>query len=156
MQIANNCIVSLQYELTNDRGELLDRSPDNTPLVYLHGAAGILPALEAELTGKTSGDHFDLRVAPQDGFGDCRVDLINQVPREALAHIENLTVGMQIQGQNESGSRQFAVVAVDDDSVTLDGNHPLAGMNLRFEGQVVGVQAVTDDDMSNFSHGTDR
>ena len=84
MQIANDCVVSIHFELTNDRGELLDRSRDGEPLVYLHGISGILPALEEGLGGKSAGESFEVHIAPEDGFGTPQQELIAKVPRSAF------------------------------------------------------------------------
>ncbi len=153
MQIANDCVVSINFELTNDRGELLDRSRDGEPLVYLHGISGILPALEEGLSGKSPGDAFEVHIAPEEGFGTPQQELIAQVPRSAFPNAEELVVGMQVQGRSDTEERQFVVIAMDDASITLDGNHPLAGMTLCFRGDVVEVRPATEDELENWSDG---
>ena len=150
MQIANDCMVSIYFQLTNDAGELLDHSPDGQPLVYLHGVAGILPALERELTGKAAGDSFEVRISPEEGFGYPQPDLIVQVPREALPDGSEIAVGLQVRGRSESGEREFSITAVDETSVMLDGNHPLAGIPLCFRGSIVDVRSATEDELANW------
>ncbi len=155
MQIANDCVVSINFELTNDRGELLDCSRDGEPLVYLHGISGILPALEEALGGKSPGDAFEVRIAPEEGFGIPQPELISQVPRSAIPNGDDLVVGMAVQGRNDSEERQFVVIALDETWVTLDGNHPLAGMALCFRGDVVEVRVATEDELENWSDDRD-
>lgn len=151
MQIANDCVVSIHFELTNDRGELLDRSRDGEPLVYLHGVSGILPALEEGLGGKSPGESFEVHIAPEDGFGTPQQELISKVPRSAFPNGSELVVGMQVQGRSDTEERQFTIIAMDDESITVDGNHPLAGMNLCFKGSVADVRAATEDELENWS-----
>ena len=151
MQIADDCVVSIHFELTNDRGELLDRSREGEPLVYLHGVSGILPALEEGLGGKSPGESFEVHIAPEDGFGTPQQELIAKVPRSAFPDNPELVIGMQVQGRSDTEERQFMIIAIDDESVTVDGNHPLAGMNLCFRGSVADVRAATEDELENWS-----
>jgi len=153
VQIANDCVVSIHFELTNDRGELLDRSRDGEPLVYLHGVSGILPALEEGLGGKSPGESFEVHIAPADGFGTPQQELIAKVPRSAFPDSPELVIGMQVQGRSDTEERQFVIIAMDDESVTVDGNHPLAGMNLCFRGSVADVRQATEDELENWSDG---
>jgi FKBP-type peptidyl-prolyl cis-trans isomerase SlyD len=153
VQIANDCVVSIHFELTNDRGELLDRSREGEPLVYLHGVSGILPALEEGLGGKSPGESFEVHIAPEDGFGTPQPELIAQVPRSAFPDSVELAVGMQVQGRSDSDERPFTIIAMDGDSITVDGNHPLAGMQLCFRGSVAEVRAATADELENWTDG---
>lgn len=150
MIIDINRIVSIRYTLTNGEGEQLDRSPDGEPLVYLHGAAGVLPALETALAGKSAGDSFDVTIAPAEGFGEHQPSMIQSVPRSALLIEQELEVGMQITAQTEHGDRPVTITAMDDDSITIDANHPLAGMTLRFEGRVEDVRAATEEEIRHW------
>ncbi|CAG0938011.1 FKBP-type peptidyl-prolyl cis-trans isomerase SlyD [Gammaproteobacteria bacterium] len=151
MQIADRCVVSLEYRLSNDRGELLDSSPAGEPLDYLHGAEGILPLLEQALAGRSAGERFDITITPEEGFGEREARLIEVVPRAAIAHADQITLGMQVdrEGDATDGTppRRYVVTALDETTVTLDANHPLAGQTLRFEGQVVAVRAATAEEL---------
>jgi FKBP-type peptidyl-prolyl cis-trans isomerase SlyD len=153
VQIANDCVVSIHFELTNDRGELLDRSREGEPLVYLHGVSGILPVLEEGLGGKSPGESFEVHIAPEDGFGIPQQELIAKVPRSAFPDSVELAVGMQVQGRSDSDERPFTIIAMDGDSITVDGNHPLAGMQLCFRGSVAEVRAATADELENWTDG---
>lgn len=146
MEIADNCVVTIHYKLTNDQGELLDASAPDKPLAYLHGAAGIVPKLEEELTGKTPGDSFDVTISPMDGYGERRDELVQQVPREAFPESTEIQPGMVFAAKSADGatSQNFTVVEVNEATVTVDGNHPLAGVMLHFEGSIVEVRAATD------------
>lgn len=151
MRIANNTVVSIQFQLTNQAGQLLDSAPADAPLEYLHGAEGILPALETALTGMAAGDSFDITITPGQGFGERHAHLVEVLPRSALAMVESdqLAIGRQVERSDESGVKMnFVVTAFDDDTITLDGNHPLAGMELHFRGSVMGVREATAEELA--------
>ena len=145
MQVAVNCVVSINFTLQNDKGELLDASPKEAPLVYLHGGEGIIPALEACLAGKAIGEEFGLTIAPEEAFGPHQAELIVKIPRTSLPADLEPAPGMQVQAEDQQSgtARVLTVIDVSGDSVTLDANHPLAGMTLRFEGTIHDVRSAT-------------
>lgn len=149
MNIADRCAVSFHYTLTDDAGTVLDSSRDSEPLVYLHGAGNIVPGLEQAMTGRKPGDAFKVDVAPELGYGT-RVDaLVQQMPRTAFAGMPEPEVGMQFQAESNMGPVMVTVVAVDGDSVTLDGNHSLAGVTLHFDVEVVSVREATTEEIEH-------
>ncbi|MFQ5635634.1 MAG: peptidylprolyl isomerase [Gammaproteobacteria bacterium] len=150
MKIDHNCIVSIRYKLTNERDEALDESPEGEPLVYMHGAAGVLPALESALAGKGAGENFDVTISPAEGFGDHQPALIQTVPRSSFPDDVVLEVGIQINMHSDQGDQQATVTALNEDSVTIDANHPLAGMTLRFQGTVEEIRAATDEEIRHW------
>jgi FKBP-type peptidyl-prolyl cis-trans isomerase SlyD len=150
MNIQDNCIVSIHYTLTNQNGDMLDQSTDS-PLVYLHGGAGIVPALETELAGKTAGDTFDVTVSPDGGFGEHRAELLQQVPRQVVPDDIEVALGVQVELSDPQGLEQTgAITAFDDDSVTVDFNHPLAGMTLHFKGEVDDVRMASEAEIEQW------
>ena len=150
MDIAENCVVSINFRLTNDQGEVLDQSEEGTPLVYLHGAVGIIPALENELTGKSPGDSFSVTVTPEEGYGERQDQMVQQVPRTAFPEPDKLETGMQFQATAADGQTNLTVtlIEVGEDTVTVDANHPLAGMTLLFEGTVEDVRPATEEEIA--------
>lgn len=150
MEIANNSVVSIDYELKNDSGEVLDASAEGTPLVYLHGHRNIIPGLEQALEGKTAGDSLDVRIAPGDAYGELNEALKQKVPKDRFQGVDNLEVGMQFQASTDRGPISVRIVAVEGDEVTVDGNHPLAGEHLNFN---VTVREVRAADESEIAHG---
>lgn len=150
MEVAANCVVSINFTLQNDKGELLDSSSEGVPLVYLHGADGIIPALEAGLAGKAVGDAFSVTISPDQGFGAREAELIVDVPRGNFPEGQELAPGMQFQAEdpNSGDTRLLTITVVGEDSVTVDANHPLAGMTLSFEGTVHDVRAATQAELS--------
>lgn len=148
MRIANNCVVALKYTLHNETGSLLDSSPDGEPLEYVHGAAGILPELERHLAGKDVGESFDVSITPERGFGHRQPTLVEIISRAEWSEAHKMKVGDAVTRTAPDGAVQdFIITAMDADSVTIDANHPLAGMTLRFQGTVLSVRPATAADL---------
>lgn len=150
MQIANNSVVSIHYTLTNDGGDVIDSSAGSEPLVYLQGAGNIIPGLENPLAGKKAGDALTVRVAPADGYGEVVMELIQQVPKEMFQGSDTIEPGMTFQAQDQSGYMQrVTVTAVNDNTVTIDANHPLAGQHLNFDVTIVDVRTATQEELDH-------
>jgi FKBP-type peptidyl-prolyl cis-trans isomerase SlyD len=149
MQITKDAVALIHYTLTDDDGNTIDTSAGSEPLAYIHGNGNLIPGLERELEGKSEGDKLDVKIGPADGYGEHDKDLIQSVPRRALKGINNLHVGMQLHAQSEHGVRTVTVTQLQGDMVTLDGNHPLAGKNLNFKIEVVGVRAATEEELAH-------
>jgi FKBP-type peptidyl-prolyl cis-trans isomerase SlyD len=157
MQIAERSFVTIHYTLTDSKGEILDSSegPEGgEPLSYVHGQGMIVPGLEEALTGKAAGDHVKVTVSPEGGYGKREDALIQKVPRDEFPEGE-IEVGMRFRSHGPGGARILTVAAVDDDNVTLDGNHPLAGATLNFDVKVVSVREATENDLQGFGHSHD-
>ena len=148
MNIANQTVVAIHYTLTNNDGEVLDSSSGQDPLSYLHGSGGIIPGLERALEGKVSGDTMDVVVSPGEAYGEVNSQLIQVVPMDAFAGVEKVEVGMQFQTQGQDGGTMVIRVAgIDGDQVTIDANHPLAGVTLHFNVEVVDVREATSQEI---------
>ena len=156
MQIAKNKIVTIDYTLTDDEGVVMDSSKGGEPLAYVHGIGNIIPGLEAALEGKNPGDAFKVTIPPAEAYGERDEELVRVVSRHVFADVDDLEVGMQFQGRSGEHVREFAVAAIDGDDVTIDGNHPLAGVTLNFDVTVVGVRNATAEELSHgHVHGPD-
>jgi FKBP-type peptidyl-prolyl cis-trans isomerase SlyD len=148
--IGDNLVVSMHYRLTDASGEVLDSSVGSDPLNYLHGAGNIIPGLEQALVGKVEGDSLQVQVEPADGYGELNPELIQVVDRAAFQGVETVDVGMAFEARGPDGAAQRIVVAaVEGDQVTVDANHPLAGQQLNFDVQVVGVRAATEEEVAH-------
>ena len=149
MKIAKDKVVALDYTLRNDGGETIDSSSGGEPLAYIHGNGSILPALEAALEGREPGEKFDLRLAAKDGYGERQAELVQVVQRKSLATIGKIKVGTQFHAQVPGGARVMTITAVDKDDITIDGNHPLAGVDLNFKVEVVEVRDASPDELAH-------
>ena len=103
MKIANECVVSIHYTLTDSRGEELDSSRGAAPLTYVHGTRGLIPGLEQALEGREAGHGFQTSIEPQDAYGEINPALIQEVPLDLLSSIEDLQVGMRLQSRLPDG-----------------------------------------------------
>lgn len=149
MQIIANKVVVLDYTLTDDEGEIIDASKDGQ-FVYLHGANNIIPGLECALVDKTAGSKLSVKVAPEQGYGERNDSMVQVVPKDMFDADEDIQVGQQFHA--ESPDKQMitiTVTAVEGDQITIDGNHPLAGVSLNFEVEVIEVRDATEEELSH-------
>ena len=139
----------MHYKLNNGFGELIDSSQGGLPLVYMHNTAAILPALERELTGKRESDLFDLVIYPEDGYGYADESLIQEMPREMFATLGELSLEMRVNIKGENDESQLVTIKkIDEDTIVVDGNHPLAGQVLHFEVGIVSVREPTEEELA--------
>ena len=118
---------------------IIDQSTE-TPLKFLYGVGQIIPGLEKALAGKKTGDKLSVKVSPEEGYGEVDQALILTVPKTQLSAIPNLEVGLQI-GETQEG-KTFVIRSIAEDHAVLDANHPLAGVNLNFDVEVVGIRPL--------------
>lgn len=149
MKISENCAVSIHYTLTNGEGEVLDSSEGQEPLAYLHGAGNIIPGLENALEGKTVGDKLNVSVKAADAYGIHDESMIQQLSAEMFGGVDNIEVGMEFHAETEHGLQVVTVTAVDGDQITIDGNHPLAGVDLTFDVEVTEVRQATEEELDH-------
>ena len=148
--IKQNSVVTMHYELKDSEDQILDSSKDQDPLVYLHGAGNIIVGLEEQLLGKAAGDNVDAVVSPEKGYGMPVDALVQTVPKEAFGEeIEKVEVGMRFQAETEQGPVPVVVTAMDDATVTVDGNHPLAGKELHFHVSIVEIREASAEEIEN-------
>ena len=154
MQVTKDKVVALDYTLSNEQGQVLDSSQGRGPLTYIHGVGGLIPGLEKELEGKSAGDQVKCRVDPEQAYGQHNPNMVQKVPRTAFRTQNELKPGMQFQAQTPQGSVLVTVTNVGDDEVTVDANHPLAGMPLNFDVKVVDVRDATAEELQHgHAHG---
>jgi len=142
MHVAKDRVVSLDVELSDIWGNLIEHPPE--PVQYLHGEYGdIFPLVEAALEGKTLKDRVDVRLEPDDAYGEYDEELLRVESLEEFP--EGLEVGMRIEGKVEGEEEPvlYTITDIAQGKVVLDGNHPLAGMALRFVATVVDVRPAT-------------
>jgi FKBP-type peptidyl-prolyl cis-trans isomerase SlyD len=150
LKIQDNLVVTIHYKLNDDAGNLLDSSEGEEPLAYIHGTESLVPGLEKALKDKTVGDSFKVRVETADAYGEISSDLIQVVDRDAFKEVEPLEVGMEFNSQGEDGTIQMIEIkAIEDEKVTIDANHPFAGMNLNFDIEIIGIREATAEELDH-------
>ena len=142
-------VVSIAYVLKGDVGEVLDKSTEDDPFVFLMGVEAVVPGLERALTGKSEGDEFTVTLQPEDAYGDRSPDLIGEVARSQFPADLQLTPGLRFQGEVAGGIRMFTVQGVEKEKVTIDANHELAGKVLSFDVKVLSVRPATEEEISH-------
>lgn len=148
MQIAKNTVVTLTFELLDAQGNMIEKA--ESPIVYLHGGfQGIFPLVEQTLDGKKVGDSCEVRLAPNDAFGEYDAKLVQVETRDKFP--SDIAVGMQFEGRGEESGHTivYTVTDVAADKVVVDGNHPLAGQTLNFNGTVTEVRVATGEEMEH-------
>ena len=150
MNVEDKLVVSIHYKLTDGSGNEIDSSSGGEPLAYLHGADNIVPGLERELTGKSVGDRVQVTVAPEDGYGPVQEELVQTLAREVFQGVDEIEAGMQFEAKSPDGHSQVVTVkAVSDDGVTVDANHPLAGVTLNFDVTVESIREATEEELTH-------
>ncbi len=148
--------MTLDAELWDLWGQLIERSEE--PLQYLHGGYGdIFPAVETALEGRSTGARVEVRLEPEDAFGDYDAALLKVEPRESFPRATEL--GMRFEGRafgDEEPDRVYTVTDIAAGKVVLDGNHPLAGMALKFVARVVAVRPASAQEMEHRSAEDER
>lgn len=155
MKIENGRVVAIDYTLKAEDGSTIDTSEGDEPLHYLHGSGQIVPGLESALAGRDVGEKVAVTVKPEEGYGPRRDDRVLTVPRSSLPEGPDPEVGMQLEAVGRRGEHVVLwVTEVKDETVTLDGNHPLAGQTLYFDVEVKEVREATSDELKHgHAHG---
>ena len=129
MQIEDKRVVTLAYILKDNDDNIIDQSDDGS-FCYLHGASNIIPGLESALAGKLSGDELSVSIPPEEAYGVREDEKIQNVPREMFPPEQEIEPGMQFHAQSPDGNTLVVTIAkVEEESVVVDGNHPLAGVH---------------------------
>jgi len=159
MKISQNTVISLNYSMFDKDNQLIDKNVE--PIVYLHGGYdNILPPVEAALEGRAVGDVVKVSMRAEEAFGEIDAGLVRE--EEVGLFPPDIEVGMMFETHDPETGRalQFRITQIDAGKVTVDGNHPLAGMPLRFEATVLEVRAATEEEIAHGhvhgAHGHDH
>lgn len=153
MIIEKNKVVSIDYTLKNVSGEIIDESKNAGPLNYIHGNGMLITGLEKMLEGKKPGDSFHAEIEAAEAYGERKEDLIIEVPREHFPDDIQIKEGMQFEAAGPGGSNIVTVKSVQEKSITVDANHPLAGQKLFFDVSVVDVRDQTEEELAAAQRG---
>lgn len=150
MKITKNVVPSIAYQVRTQDGVLVDEAPVEQPLEYLHGHNNLVIGLENALEGKAVGDTFEVRVKPEEAYGEYNENMVQRVPKDVFMGVDELEVGMRFIADTDLGPLPVVITEVDEDEVVVDGNHMLAGQELLFSVEVVATREAT---LEEIAHG---
>jgi FKBP-type peptidyl-prolyl cis-trans isomerase SlyD len=155
MKITGSAFVAIDYALTLDSGEEIDRSEPGKPLGFIYGENQIIPGLENKLDGMEVGDNAKISVEPEDGYGAHRPELLQEFPKKNFVNQEGIEPGVVFQAHTPQGPINIRIVEVKDEVVIGDMNHPLAGERLNVDINVVEVREPTEEERDALKHHAD-
>jgi len=142
-------VVRMNYVLKDEDGEIIDQSQAGSPFEYLHGHGNIVIGLEKALTGAKVGDKKQVVVSPAEGYGEIDPRLQLKVDRKQFPAGAPLEEGMQFETPFENSVLIFTIESVEGDQITINGNHPLAGVNLHFDVEIVGTREASKEEQAH-------
>lgn len=148
MKVTHLSVVTLDYTVLDPSGDVLDTTEGREPLVYLHGSGFLVPGLENALYEREEGDSFEVTVPAVDAYGEYEESLVQEVPGELFDGME-VAEGDTFVADTDDGHRPVTIVEVSEDTVKVDANHPLAGMDLHFKVAIRGVRAATAEEIAH-------
>jgi FKBP-type peptidyl-prolyl cis-trans isomerase SlyD len=159
MTIENNKVVSVNYHLSGKVGEgaeeLIEQTSTERPFVFLYGTGGILEDFEKNLTGKKAGDTFDFHIKAEKAYGTHNPEYVAEIPKQAFFvdgkfDDERVRKGEELPMLDSEGHQMHGlVVEVGENHVTMDFNHPLAGYDLHFAGNILEVRNATAEELDH-------
>jgi FKBP-type peptidyl-prolyl cis-trans isomerase SlyD len=149
MRVARNTVVAIDYTLKDSSGAVLDSSQGREPLRYLHGNGHVVSGLESALEGAKPGDRLEVSLDAGDAYGERDERLVVQVARSQFDKMTDLAVGSRFVARTDDGEKVFTVTEIGAEQVTVDGNHPLAGISLHFDVEVKDVREATAEELDH-------
>ena len=149
MNIADKMYVAIDYTLTLESGQEIDKSPEGQPLGFITGTGQIIPGLEKALMGRVAGDSAKLVIEPEEAYGPLKDDLFQDIPKSQFPNDVDIKPGMAFEAQGPQGPFMITITTVNDnDTVTVDLNHPMAGKQLHFDVKVTEVRQPTAEELA--------
>lgn len=149
MKISDKKVVVLHYAVSDSEDTLIDSSYDHSPLAIIQGTGYLIPGLEKALNDHAAGDKFEVSVNADDAYGQRHDGYIQTVPKAMFAEIEDLDVGTQLRATTDEGEQTVIVIDVQEEEITVDGNHPLAGIDLKFDVEILEVRDATEEELAH-------
>ncbi|MCF2946539.1 peptidylprolyl isomerase [Paraglaciecola aquimarina] len=148
MNISNKTVATIHFTVCSADGTQIDSSREAEPMVFLQGSHFLIQGLEDELEGKTVGDKFVIDIPPELGYGKRHDELVQAVPKTMFEDME-VTPGMTFRATTDDGEQSVMILEVSDDEVIVDGNHPLSGLTLNFDVEVLEVREATESELEH-------
>ena len=149
MKIKENSVVVMHYAVSDSEDTLIDSSYDSKPMAIIHGSGYLIPGLEDALTDHQVGDKFEVSVSSEQAYGKRHDEYVQTVPKALFEGIDELAVGTQLRAATDDGEQTVIVIDVQDEEITVDGNHPLAGIDLKFDVEILEVREATEEELAH-------
>jgi FKBP-type peptidyl-prolyl cis-trans isomerase SlyD len=149
MNITKNSVVVMHYAVSDSDDTLIDSSYDHKPMAIIQGSGYLIPGLEEALEGHQADDKFEVNVSAEQAYGPRHDDYVQSVQKDLLQGVEDLAVGTQLRATTDEGEQTVIVIDISDDVVTVDGNHPLAGLDLKFDVEILEVREATAEELEH-------
>lgn len=148
MKITHNTVATIHFTVCTQDGTQIDSSRTGQPMDYLQGSHYLIQGLENELEGKQAGEKFVIDVEPELAYGERHEALVQVVPKSMFGDVA-VDPGMTFRATTDDGEQSVMVIDVTDDEVVVDGNHPLSGLTLNFDVEVLAVRAATEQEIAH-------
>jgi FKBP-type peptidyl-prolyl cis-trans isomerase SlyD len=149
MKISREKVVGIEYTLKGADGLVIDSNVGDEPLFFLQGFGTLVPGLEAALEGRVAGDRFEVEVKAADGYGEYDPQRLRSIPRANFPQLKDAKPGMMLEARGPEGVSAVTVSEVTEDTIVIDGNHPMAGKDLFFSIYVSDVRDATAEEKSH-------
>lgn len=150
MSVGMNKVITFNYILKDEEGTLLDSSSNKEPMAFLSGSKQIIPKLEEVLNGMIIGSKKSVKVSAADAYGEYSEDAIQKIKKDQFPEEAKIEVGMTYLANSPDGKQMpFLVSEINDQDITIDFNHPLAGKNLEFDVELLDVRDATPEEIQH-------
>ena len=148
MNITNKTVATIHFTVCSSDGTQIDSSRESEPMVYLQGSHFLIKGLEDELEGKIAGDKFAIDIAPDLAYGERHEELVQSVPKTMFEDME-INPGMTFRATTDDGEQSVMILDINDEEVIVDGNHPLSGLTLNFDVEILEVREATEEEIEH-------
>jgi FKBP-type peptidyl-prolyl cis-trans isomerase SlyD len=148
MKIIKDTIATIHFTVCSSDGTQIDTSRNSEPMVFLHGSQFLIQGLEDELVGRTAGDKFNVDISPVLAYGERHEELVQSVPITMFEDMD-LNVGMTFRASTDDGEQSVMIIDINEEEVVVDGNHPLSGLTLNFDVEVLEVREATEEEIAH-------
>jgi FKBP-type peptidyl-prolyl cis-trans isomerase SlyD len=154
MNIANNNVVTIHFTVCSSDGTQIDSSRNSEPMVFLQGSHVLIHGLEDELLGNAFGYKFVIDIAPDLAYGERHEELVQAVPKSMFEDMD-VNPGMTFRATTDEGEQSVMIIDVNDEDIIVDGNHPLSGLTLNFDVEILEVREANEEEIAHGHPHTD-